>query len=77
MARLRTHFLPALIEPADLAGSRCVVIDVLRATTTIAAALDAGARAVAVCQTIEEREAGPRVFPRARRCWGASAAGSR
>ncbi len=39
-------FAPNDVEPADVAGRAVVVIDVLRATTTICAALDHGARAV-------------------------------
>jgi 2-phosphosulfolactate phosphatase len=54
MSKLRVHFLPALVAPAALAGSQCVVVDVLRATTTIVEALAAGARAVVPCLTIED-----------------------
>lgn len=56
MPRLRVHLLPELVDGNALAGSRCVVIDVLRATTTIVAALDAGARAVIPCLTIEDAQ---------------------
>lgn len=54
MPNLRVHFLPELVEPAELAGHRCVVIDVLRATTTMVTALAAGARAVVPCLTVED-----------------------
>jgi 2-phosphosulfolactate phosphatase len=54
MTLLRVHFLPELVDPAALAGSRCVIVDVLRATTTIVQALAAGANAVLPCLTIEE-----------------------
>ena len=54
MALLRVHFLPELVDPSLLAGSRCVVVDVLRATTTIVEALAAGASAVVPCVTIED-----------------------
>ncbi len=54
MPPLRVHFLPEFAAPDSLAGSLCVVIDVLRATTTIVAALDAEAVAVLPCLTIEE-----------------------
>ena len=40
--------------PSALVGSTAVVIDVLRATTTIIAALAAGARAVVPCLTVED-----------------------
>ncbi len=35
-----THFLPDLAAPNDLAGATVVVIDVLRATTTIVQSRD-------------------------------------
>jgi 2-phosphosulfolactate phosphatase len=52
MRQLRVHFLPDAIVPSELAGSSAVVIDVLRASTTIVYALAAGARAVVPCATI-------------------------
>jgi 2-phosphosulfolactate phosphatase len=51
---LRVHLLPDLVEPTDLAGRTVVVIDVLRATTTICHALAAGAVAVVPCLEIDE-----------------------
>jgi 2-phosphosulfolactate phosphatase len=54
MPELRVHLLPELVEPQSLAGSTAVVIDVLRATTTIVQALAAGAREVVVCGEVEE-----------------------
>lgn len=44
--RLDTYLSPAALTPTALAGAVVAVIDVLRASTTIAAALEAGARAV-------------------------------
>jgi 2-phosphosulfolactate phosphatase len=52
--QLHTHFLPDLVSPPDLKGKTVVVVDVLRATTTIAHALAAGAVAVIPCLEIEE-----------------------
>ncbi|WP_425618465.1 2-phosphosulfolactate phosphatase [Anatilimnocola sp. NA78] len=40
------HLLPELVEPQQLAGKTAVVIDVLRATTTVVTALACGAREV-------------------------------
>jgi 2-phosphosulfolactate phosphatase len=57
MNELRVHLLPELVEPADLAGRTVVVIDVLRATTTICHALAAGAKAVMPCLEINEARA--------------------
>lgn len=43
-----------LVRPEDVAGGLAVVIDVLRASTTICAALAAGAREVAPCLEVAE-----------------------
>jgi len=49
-----THFLPTLVEPGELQGGTAVVVDVLRAATTICHALDAGANAVVPCEEVDE-----------------------
>ena len=54
MRQLDVYLLPALVEPAELAGKVAVVIDVLRATTTIVHALAAGAKGVIPCREIDE-----------------------
>jgi len=64
MATLNVHFLPELVSPDDLADSTCVVIDVLRATTTIAYALAAGAREVIPCLTIDDARAAAARLPK-------------
>lgn len=51
---LSVHLLPGLFAPEELRGSVTVVIDVLRASTTIVHALAAGAKAVIPCQEIDE-----------------------
>lgn len=48
------HFLPAAFEPPLLQGSVAIVLDVLRATTTIVQALAAGATRVIATETIDE-----------------------
>lgn len=48
------HLLPALFEPAELHGGIAVMIDVLRASTTICHALDAGAPVVVPCQDVDD-----------------------
>jgi 2-phosphosulfolactate phosphatase len=53
-AKLFVHFLPELITPEELAGGVVVVIDVLRASTTIACALAAGAVDVIPCLEVED-----------------------
>jgi 2-phosphosulfolactate phosphatase len=52
--KLTVHVLPTLFEPSELQGGVAVVIDVLRATTTIAYAMGNGARSIIPCETIEE-----------------------
>src|SRR3954447_24007137 len=54
MPRVFVHLLPALVEPETLRDQTVVVVDVLRATTTIVHALAAGARAVVPCLEVEE-----------------------
>ena len=54
LTEIRAHFLPQLVSPGELAGGVAVVIDVLRATTTITAALAAGAREVIPCLEVDD-----------------------
>src|SRR2546421_1922422 len=52
--KIDVHFTPLGLVAGDLAGRGVVVIDVLRATTTIVAALANGAKAVIPAATSEE-----------------------
>jgi 2-phosphosulfolactate phosphatase len=52
--RVEVFFTPGELQGADVAGRTVVVIDVLRATTTIAEAFAAGARAVYPVASVEE-----------------------
>jgi len=52
--QIDVYLLPTLVEPSELAGKSVVVVDVLRATTTIVTALAAGASQVVPCLDIEE-----------------------
>lgn len=54
MSLVDVHFLPELVPPQALAGHTAVVLDVLRATTTIVQALAAGAREVIACLEVDE-----------------------
>jgi 2-phosphosulfolactate phosphatase len=54
---VEVHLLPALAPPGCLAGGVAVVIDVLRATTTIIHALAAGCVAVRPCAEVDEARA--------------------
>lgn len=51
---LNVHLLPELCPPESLAGGTAVVIDILRASTTICHAFAAGAEKVIPCLTVEE-----------------------
>lgn len=51
---LQVYALPTMVAPDELAGGTAVVIDVLRATTTIVHALAAGAREVIPCREVDE-----------------------
>jgi 2-phosphosulfolactate phosphatase len=51
---LNVHLLPDLADPFELAGHTVVVIDVLRASTTLAAALAAGAKQIVPCLEVDE-----------------------
>jgi 2-phosphosulfolactate phosphatase len=53
-ARLSAHFLPSLFSADKVSGSVAVVIDVLRASTTICHALAAGATEVIPCLEVDE-----------------------
>src|SRR5438132_918910 len=48
------HLLPQLVSPERLRGGVAVVVDVLRATTTIVYALAAGCLCVRPCLEIDE-----------------------
>jgi len=52
--QIDVYLLPALVEPQQLSGRTVVVIDVLRATTTIIHALAAGATEVVPCLEVDE-----------------------
>jgi 2-phosphosulfolactate phosphatase len=54
---VQVHLLPGLAPAGCLAGGVAVVIDVLRATTTIIHALAAGCTAVRPCAEVEEARA--------------------
>ena len=51
---ISVHLLPGLFEPADLRGGVAVVIDLLRATSTIVHALAADATSIIPCGEVDE-----------------------
>lgn len=54
---LNVHFLPELVSETAFSGATVVVIDVLRASTTITCALANGAREVIPCLEVEDARA--------------------
>ena len=60
---VHVHLLPTMFEPALLRGGVAVVIDVLRASTTICTALAAGADAVMPFRTIEAARTAHEMLP--------------
>lgn len=53
MKTAQVHLLPGLVTPEELAGTTVVVVDILRATTTIVYALAAGATKVVPLLEVE------------------------
>ncbi len=51
---LNVYALPSVVRPEEMAGGTAVVIDVLRAATTIVHALEAGADEIIPCLEVEE-----------------------
>ncbi|WP_437192388.1 2-phosphosulfolactate phosphatase [Planctomicrobium sp. SH527] len=54
MPKIHTYLLPSLAGDVDLSNATCVVIDILRASTTIVHALANGASAVFPCLNVDE-----------------------
>ncbi len=54
MPRIAVHYLPQFVAETELAGSTVVVVDLLRASTTICQALAAGAQGVVPCLEVDE-----------------------
>ena len=78
MQELRVHNLPRQIAESELAGSTVVVIDLLRATSTICQALAAGASDVVPFLEIDEALAAAAKAGRDRTsCWAASGTAGR
>jgi 2-phosphosulfolactate phosphatase len=61
---------PTFLKEDDLKGCLCVVIDVLRATSTIITALASGATEVRPCLTVEEAKKGAAKLPQGSRLLG-------
>jgi len=64
--KIDVALLPALLRPEMLSGRSVVVFDVLRATTTMTAALAAGAREIRVFDSLDAAQRSARTFDGAR-----------
>jgi 2-phosphosulfolactate phosphatase len=74
---ISVHLLPSLFDPAALRGGVAVIIDVLRASTTIVHALAAGAKQVIPCGEVPQAEELARRFPPGTVLLGGERAGTR
>jgi len=64
LSALHVHFLPALTTPEALRDGIVVVLDILRASTTITTALMNGASEVIPFQEVSDAEAAAKNYPR-------------
>jgi 2-phosphosulfolactate phosphatase len=76
-SNLRVHYLPSHVRAEDLARSTVVVIDVLRATSTISQALASGAQEVVPFLEIEAAKAAAEIEARASIVLGGERGGKR
>ncbi|MCL6501031.1 MAG: 2-phosphosulfolactate phosphatase [Pirellulales bacterium] len=75
--RFDAYLLPRLVRPQQLRGAAVVVVDVLRATTTIATALAAGARRVVPTVSVSEARRAAQEHRRGRTVLGGERRGLR
>ena len=61
--QIQVYNLPKFADPGDLADGTVVVIDVLRASTTIIYALQAGAKAILPCREVGDARSIARQYP--------------
>lgn len=62
-AQLYVYAIPHVVQPEEMAGGTVVVVDVLRAATTICHALEAGATEVVPCVEVEQARAAAASLP--------------
>ena len=65
MPQLNVHYLPQFVAEADLAGGTVIVVDLLRASTTVCYALSAGAKCIVPAVEVDETFAKASTFQRA------------
>jgi 2-phosphosulfolactate phosphatase len=74
---IRVHDLPSAVDERELAGGVAIVVDVLRATSTICQALAAGASEVIPLREVEEARAAAEAAGRTNVVLGGERAGGR
>ncbi|NOY41828.1 MAG: 2-phosphosulfolactate phosphatase [Planctomycetes bacterium] len=77
MPSLAVHYLPQFVAKSDLAESVVVVVDLLRASTTICHALAAGAKCVVPCLEVDETLTKAQAFDRSEVILGGERGGQR
>lgn len=61
--QLDVHFLPVTLTEENLHGSVAIMVDLLRASTTMTTALAAGAKTIIPCETIEQAREAASAYP--------------
>ncbi len=74
---LAVHYLPQFVSESELAGSVVVVVDLLRASTTICQALASGAQGVVPCLEVDETWTRAKQFSREEILLGGERGGKR
>jgi len=77
LPQLAVHYLPQFVSESELAGSTVVVVDLLRASTTICHALAYGAKCVVPCLEIAETWTRAKQFSRDQIVLGGERGGER
>lgn len=75
--KLAVHYLPQFVAESDLADSTVVVVDLLRASTTICHALSAGAKSVVPCVELADAWAKAESYDRSAVLLGGERGGER
>jgi len=77
MPEIAVHYLPHFVAEADLAGSVVIVVDLLRASTTICQALAAGAKCIVPSVEVDETFAKAAQYDRSEILLGGERGGER
>jgi len=75
--QLHVHYLPQFVDETELAGSTVIVVDLLRASTTICQALAAGAKCVVPSVEVDETFAKAKQYSRSEIVLGGERGGER